>query len=94
MQTRLLETKLQNCEVFMLYIIYDEVDEKNWMLLEAPNDRAAKRIMRQSIMKYQKDVDFAFSLRGPIEIPSAKDVDFVCNSDDLFKSDEPIQEEE
>lgn len=74
----------------MLYIIFDDVDDKNWLFFEASNDRAAKRIMRQSIMKYQKDVDFSFSLRGPFSVPDTSNCDIICNSDDLFKSEEPI----
>lgn len=72
----------------MLYIVYDEIDEKNWLFFEAPNDRAAKRIMRQNILKYQKDVDFEYSLRRYGELPSTENMAIVTSSDELFKSDE------
>lgn len=78
----------------MLYIIYDEIDEKNWLIFEAPNDRAAKRLMRQNILKYQKDVDFDFSLRKFDKLPCTDILPVVINSDELFKSDDKIEEEE
>lgn len=71
----------------MLYVIYDEIDQKNWIFFEAEGDRAARRIMRQSILHYQKDIDFSYSLLGPIELPCRKDLNSICNSDDLFKSE-------
>lgn len=72
----------------MLYIVYDEIDEKNWLFFEASNDRAAQRIMRQNIMKYQKDVDFDFTLRRYGELPSTENMSVVISSDELFKSDD------
>lgn len=78
----------------MLYIIYDEIDERNWLFFEAPNDRAAIRIMRQNILKYQKDVDFDYSLRKYDVLPDTKIMEVVINSDELFKSDDDTSKEE
>lgn len=76
----------------MIYVVCDEVDKKVWMLFEAASDRAAKRIMRQKIIEYQKDVDFDFTLRTFEELPDYDVLPVVCNSDVLFKSDEDLKE--
>ena len=76
----------------MIYVIEDNVDEKVWMLFEAANDRAAKRIMRQNIIKYQKDIDFEFTLRTFDDLPSLDTLPVVITSDELFKQDEKEME--
>lgn len=78
----------------MIYIIEDNIDEKVWMIFEAANDRAAKRIMRQNIIKYQKDVDFDFTLKSFDDLPSLDVLPVVTTSEEIFKADEIEMEQE
>lgn len=77
----------------MIYVIEDNIDERVWMCLDAPNDRSAIRLARQNIIKYTKDVDFSYTLKSFDNLPSLDVLPVVITSEEMFKVQEKEEEE-